>query len=395
MSTFGFVKATKTQSRLRLGLIGPSGSGKTYTALRIAKGLGTRIAVIDTERGSASKYAGDVADFDVLELDSFAPATYVQAIRAADEAGYEVLVIDSLTHAWTGKDGTLEMVDRIAKRSGERGNSFAAWREVTPEHNALVDAILRARCHVIVTMRVKTEYVLEENERGKKVPRKVGLAPIQRDGLEYEMDVVADLDHDHNLIVSKTRCAALDRAVFREAGEDVAGILKRWLSDGAPAPAPKPTPFQAIKKLYAEADTHLAVQDATDYANSVRQQLSREERAQVPALKADAIRRVEEALLDQEGDGEPLLDHGDWVSPPGLPRDGSEAATSNLPFVESATHAPPVGTSLHTSPTSPTSTTATMRDASVAHAATHSPATPLPGPGYNEEPDDDSARAAQ
>ena len=137
-----FQKATKQSARLRMSLIGVAGSGKTYTALNIAKHLGNRIAVIDTERGSASKYS-DVFEFDVLELEVFSPAMYVEAIQAAEEAGYEVLIIDSLSHAWTGKGGALEMVDKTAKRS-QSGNTFGAWRDVTPQHNMMVDAIINA-----------------------------------------------------------------------------------------------------------------------------------------------------------------------------------------------------------------------------------------------------------
>lgn len=225
-----FKKAIKSQSKLRLALIGASGSGKTFSALSIASGLSQSIAVIDTEHGSASKYA-DKFNFDVLELSSFHPREYINAITAASNAGYEVLIIDSLSHAWMGKDGALEQVDRIAKRS-QTGNSFAAWREVTPLHNQLVEAIVSSKCHLIATMRAKTEYVLEPNEKGKIAPRKVGMAPVQRDGLEYEFDVVADLDLDHNFIVSKSRCFELSNQVISKPGHNVAGILKTWLYSG-------------------------------------------------------------------------------------------------------------------------------------------------------------------
>jgi hypothetical protein len=227
-----FKKATKQQSKLRMALMGPSGSGKTYTGLAIAKGLGERVAVIDTERGSASKYS-DIFNFDVLELDTFSPQKYIEAIYAAQEGGYHVLLIDSLSHAWMGKDGALEQVDKVSARTQSK-NNFTAWREVTPLHNALVDAILQSRLHVIVTMRTKTEYVMEKDERsGKTAPRKIGLAPVQRDGLEYEFDVVADLDLDNQFIVSKTRCSALRGEVFKEANGNVSSILRAWLEDGA------------------------------------------------------------------------------------------------------------------------------------------------------------------
>ncbi len=240
-----FQKATKKSARLRMALIGVAGAGKTYTALSIAQHLGDKVAVIDTERGSASKYS-DSFEFDVLELETFAPQMYVEAIHAAEEAGYDVLIIDSLSHAWTGKGGALEQVDRIAKRS-QSGNTFGAWRDVTPQHNMLVEGIINAKMHIITTMRAKTEYVQEKNEKtGRVTVRKIGLAPVQRDGLEYEFDVVADLDQDNNLIVGKTRCPAVAGAVVHKAGRDIARTLRAWLSeDGAkeaPVLAAKPKP---------------------------------------------------------------------------------------------------------------------------------------------------------
>src|SRR3990167_4457635 len=233
-----FQRATKTQARLRLALIGVSGSGKTYSALAIASALGKRIAVIDTEHGSASKYAGDPFEFDTLLLTSYHPQAYIDAIRAAEEAGYDVLVIDSFSHMWVGKGGELELKDKASSRPGE--NSFTAWRHITPLHNDAIDTILGSRCHVIATMRAKTEYVLEARD-GKQVPRKVGMAPVMRDGVEYEFDVAADMNLDHEMVVSKTRCPALDGQVIMKPGAQVAEILNTWLSDGTPPP-PGPSP---------------------------------------------------------------------------------------------------------------------------------------------------------
>ena len=227
-----FQKATKKSARLRMALIGVAGAGKTYTALSIAQHLGNRVAFVDTERGSASKYS-DQFEFDVMEIESYGPKTYVDAIQAAEEAGYDVLIIDSLSHAWAGKDGALEMVDRAAKRS-QAGNTFGAWRDVSPLHNQMVDAIVSSKIHVIATMRAKTEYVQEKDPKtGRTTVRKIGLAPVQRDGLEYEFDVVATLDSDNNLIVGKTRCPAIAGAVVNKAGKEIARSLKNWLTDGA------------------------------------------------------------------------------------------------------------------------------------------------------------------
>lgn len=227
---FQIKKATKEQAKARISLVGPSGSGKTWTALTLAGGLGNSVVVIDTENASASKYA-DSFEFDVLVLEDFAPQTYVEAIHHCESQGYNVIVIDSLSHAWTGKGGVLEQKDRAAKKTGY--NDFTAWREVTPHHNALVDALVKCKTHLIATMRAKTEYIMESGKDGKMVPRKIGLAPVQRDGLEYEFDIVADMNLDHDLIISKTRCQAVDGLVINKPTVDIAYTIKEWLTDGA------------------------------------------------------------------------------------------------------------------------------------------------------------------
>lgn len=231
-----FKKASKAQAKLRMAIDGPAGSGKTYSALMLAKNLGSRVALIDTERGSASKYA-DKFDFDVLELTTFSPLTYVDAIKAAVNAGYDVLVIDSLSHAWFGKDGALEQKDKAEARQ-KTPNGYTAWREVTPMHNALVDAILQAPIHVIGTMRSKMEYVQEKDGNGRTIIKKVGMAPVQRDGVEYEFDIVGDMSIDHVMTISKTRCDLLDGAVIAKPGAELAQTIKAWLTDGAEAPVP-------------------------------------------------------------------------------------------------------------------------------------------------------------
>lgn len=237
-----FRQATKQQSKLRMTLDGPAGSGKTYTALRFAHALanGGRIAFIDTERGSASKYVGEAPDgfpwaFDVLELFQFSPEKYTEAIAAAGRGGYAVLVIDSLSHAWEGVGGTLELKQKA-------GESWSAWRHVTPVHNRMVDAILQAPLHVITTMRSRMEYVQEENEKGKTVIRKVGLSPIQRPGMEYEFDIVADIDWSHILTVSKSRCSSVADMTAEKPGPEFMRPVIAWLNSGAAA---APVTFQA------------------------------------------------------------------------------------------------------------------------------------------------------
>ena len=240
-----FRKAVKHGAKLRLAICGPSGSGKSYTLLRLATELGGPIAVVDTERGSASKYA-DIFDFDVLELDVYDPRRLVQMIDAAAQRGYQVLCIDSLSHFWMGKDGELDQVDRMARRMQGNGN-FAAWKLVTPMHNQLVDQMIGAPMHVLVSLRAKTEWVLERDEKtGKTAPRKVGLAPVMRDGIEYEFDVCGEMDQENTLIITKSRCPKLTGGVFVKPGKEVADVLKEWL-DGPPAPQPALTTPTAPK----------------------------------------------------------------------------------------------------------------------------------------------------
>lgn len=230
-----FTKATKKQSKLRLAIDGPSGSGKTYTALIAATALakGGKIAVIDTERGSASLYS-DKFQFDVLELHTFSPSVYVEAITSAEEAGYKVIVIDSLSHAWEGEGGALEMVDQAAKRS-QSGNSYTAWKDITPIHRKMVDAMLQSPCHVIATMRSKTEYIIEQvekNGRTMSVPKKIGMAPVQRQGMEYEFTVVCDMNTEHDLIVSKSRCELIADAVVNKPDGKWFKQIVDWLDSG-------------------------------------------------------------------------------------------------------------------------------------------------------------------
>lgn len=227
-----FKKAVKRNAKLRAALVGPAGSGKTYTLLEICKWLGGRTALIDTEHGSASKYA-DIFDFDADSPDSYDPKELIKAVNQAAAEGYSNLCVDSLSHYWMGKGGELEMVDDAARRN--KGNSFAGWKDVTPIHNELVDTILRAPINILVSLRTKTEWVIEENERGKKTPRKIGMAPVMRDGIEYEFDICGDLDIDNVLTVTKSRCPPLKNKVIQNPGKDLAETLKAWLTGTAPS----------------------------------------------------------------------------------------------------------------------------------------------------------------
>lgn len=233
-------KAQRHQARLRLGLAGPSGSGKTYSALLIAFGLDAgKVGLIDTERGSGDLYA-HLGDYDVIRLDPpYTVAQYRNALSMFEGAGYGVVILDSISHAWAGEGGLLDKHGKIVD-SSQRKDSFSAWRQVTPEHNQFIDAMLKSPCHIIATMRTKTEYVLEEVEvSGRKTqrPRKVGMAPVQREGMEYEFTLMLDISGEHIALASKDRTGLLD-GEYLTPGRDLGLRLKQWLESGVAAELP-------------------------------------------------------------------------------------------------------------------------------------------------------------
>lgn len=228
-----FQKATKKRVKLRMAISGVAGAGKTYSTLAIATAMGERVAVIDTERGSASLYSSEFP-FAVLELEHYHPGEYMSAIRDAAAEGFDVLVIDSLSHAWTGEGGVLD----ISRKKGGFN-----WKEASPLQEKLIAAILDYPGHVFVTMRSKQEYVI--SEKGGRIGKieKVGMAPVQRQGVEYEFDVVGSIQ-DQTLEIEKSRIGGLQGRSFHRPGADVANVLKDWISDERPpqfkAPAPPP-----------------------------------------------------------------------------------------------------------------------------------------------------------
>ena len=232
--TVEFVPAVNEDRYLRLGISGPSGSGKTFTALQLARELvpDGRIALIDTERGSSVKYA-DLFEFDVARMSPpYHPDKFMAAIHAAHEQGYDVVIIDSLSHAWSGEGGVLEIVDKAQTRYNQ--NRWAAWSEGTPLHMELLDAITGTEMHIICTMRSRTRWILVEDEKGRNKPVKVGLEPVQRDGIDYEFDVMLQMDANNTAVVDKTRCSELNETVWEKPGARLAEVLSDWLSLGKP-----------------------------------------------------------------------------------------------------------------------------------------------------------------
>ena len=235
MTANPFQKATRAQLKARVAFAGPTGSGKTWTALEWATVLAGegRIAYVDTERGSAALYA-DRFDFDVMAFDPpYDPGRLADILKAAEANAYDVVVVDSLSHFWEGEGGTRDIADAAAARSG--GNSFAGWKDATPKLRHLIDVMLGLDAHFIGTMRSKMEYVLEQNERGRTAPRKVGLAPVMRQGVEYEFTLVGDIDLDHRIAITKSRCDRLaDELVQPGRADEAAKVFADWLGEGEP-----------------------------------------------------------------------------------------------------------------------------------------------------------------
>jgi hypothetical protein len=228
--TFQIRKAERSHTKMRLGLIGPSGSGKTYSSLLVARGLvgdKGKICLIDTESESGAAYS-DLINYDILNFEPpFTAQRYLKAVQFVESSGYDICILDSLAHAWMGQGGLLELHDKAKSKYG--GNSFAAWADVTPWHRKLVDAILRSSIHMFVTIRTKTAYEIQE-QNGKKVPVKLGLAPEFRAGIEYEFTTVLDISVDkHIASATKDRTGIFDGLFFKPSVE-TGQMIAKWIS---------------------------------------------------------------------------------------------------------------------------------------------------------------------
>jgi hypothetical protein len=234
-----FKKAVKTKSWLRLAIDGVSGSGKTFTAIAVGTGmaevLGGRVALIDTEHGSAALYA-DRFDFDTLDLLRFQIEDYIDALNAASAAQYPIVIIDSTSHAW---DALVERVERIANQK-YGGNTFRAWGEGTPLQKKLIEAMLNYPGHIIVTCRSKTEYSVDKDEKGKTTVKKVGTAAVQRQGFEYEFTMAMTMDANHVGLVTKDRTSKFQDQFIEKPGKELGKQLIAWLNEGAAPPPPPP-----------------------------------------------------------------------------------------------------------------------------------------------------------
>ena len=219
-------KSERKKAKIKLALQGSAGSGKTYSALLIAKGLiggeFTKTAIIDTENGSADLYA-HLGNYNVVTMQPpYSPERFIEAIVLCENAGMEVIIIDSISHCW---DYLLDL------HSNMPGNSFTNWGKITPRQNAFVNKILQSNAHIISTMRVKQDYVLNQ-KNGKMVPEKVGLKAIQRNDLDYEFTIVFDVDIAHQVKASKDRTGLfIDKPEF-VVNASTGKKIKQWCEKG-------------------------------------------------------------------------------------------------------------------------------------------------------------------
>ena len=250
-------KARRSATKLRLLLTGPSGSGKTYGSLLVAKGLGAkRPIVIDTEQGSSDLY-DSLLPFDVIDLQPpFTPEAYIEAIDAAEKAGADVIVIDSISHEWNGKGGCLELVDELA-RAKFKGNSWSAWSELTPRHRAFIDRMLRSSAHVIATGRAKTE-TAQVDEGGRKKVVKLGMKLESRDGAEYEFTTVLDIVHDGHFAVASKDRTGLFNGDPKPITSATGAAFAEWLNGAEAQPAAEEKPKPPNDAIVAKAIVAIA-----------------------------------------------------------------------------------------------------------------------------------------
>ncbi|GHU26883.1 hypothetical protein FACS1894172_02880 [Spirochaetia bacterium] len=286
-----FKKAERTQLYLRCALFGPSGSGKTMTALRMAKGIadkmGVPFSVIDTEARSASKYA-DRFTFDVDDLAEKNIDRYIASMNECIKAGYKVLVIDSLSHAWR------ELTDEVDRLSQDSKNKFSPWAKVSPKQKRFIDAILNFPGHIIATMRSKTEWVIGEGKNGKAVPEKKGLAPEQGKGIEYEFDLLVEMNQWHEATITKDRTGQFQDEVILKPDETFGIALYDWPTQGT---IPPPIPTSAIPE-YNKEEGYKTLQEISEIITRIAPD-------SLPFFteheKEDARKIIRETRLDDEG----------------------------------------------------------------------------------------------
>ena len=296
-------KAQRKKAKLRVGLFGPSGAGKTMSALKLAHGLTgawEKICVIDTENNSAHLYS-HLGDYSVLPMRApYTPEAYIEAIRTAEQAGFDAIIIDSITHEWAGEGGILELSDALAK---DAKSSYTVWAKLTPRHNKFIEAILQSPAHLICCGRSKQDYALNQTEKNGKivnVPEKIGLKAVTREGFDYEMTVTFDLQISHYAVSAKDRTGLFQDKPEHIISEETGEKLRKWNDTGYVEPIDvgreKSKIMFQLKRLgfVLPLDKALAAQVVTDVV-SVLTELDISEEKNLPLI----VKRLE-AYTDAE-----------------------------------------------------------------------------------------------
>lgn len=233
-------KAERRKAKLRLALAGPAGSGKTLTSLLIAYGLcpdWDRICMVDTEKGKGEMYAGTtwdgmvIGNYNYIQLTPpYEPEKYMEAIKLAEKSDQEVIILDSISHAWAGEGGLLERHDMLTQAM-KNPNAYIAWNKVTPVHYRFIDAMNNTKCHMIATMRTKVAYIQQKDKDGNTVIKKVGTEPIQREGMDYEFIIYFELSRDHLVTVQRDNTQLFEGKTFIPTVETGKAMLA-WLETG-------------------------------------------------------------------------------------------------------------------------------------------------------------------
>jgi len=264
--TMTFSEANRSKSSIRIGIMGPTFSGKTYSAVLLARGLvgeKGRIAFVDCEGGEANLYA-NITKFDILTLEPpYTPEKFIEAIESAQASGYDAIILDTISHEWSGEGGILD--DQAAIENKDSKRRWSCWGELTPRHNRFLNTMIRSPIHIITTMRMKMQYVVDTVD-GRNTPRKIGLGPIQRDNVEYEISVLLEMDGSHTATIVKDKTQILGGLgdVFRPTIE-TGNALRVWIEEGIDVVKKQtpvePVPTQTPKTIYDESQINGVKED--------------------------------------------------------------------------------------------------------------------------------------
>jgi hypothetical protein len=306
---FVIKKASRTVSKMRIGLFGVSGSGKTYGALLLAKGLvgeWGKIVVIDTENGSADLYS-HLGDYSSLILKApFTPERYIEAIKFCERSPekFECIIIDSISHEWMGEGGCLEMQDKIANMP--KMNSYTAWAKISPSHNRFLQTIIQSDLHIISCGRTKIDYNFEAKTLGGKGRvEKIGMKKETREGFDYEMTVAFQISQEHMATVDKVRTDLFNTDVPFMLTEEVGLSIKKWNDSGVEQKKPEMVD-NLSQKIFGYISKLTNKYEDKEKLNLLLQEMAITKGAEITGLaeevKLEIIAMLEQKISERSGE---------------------------------------------------------------------------------------------